>query len=50
MIYSFVDYASFGGSDETPEDVTTLTEEDDGHDESEQGVQPRQSAEYHLGL
>ncbi|XP_040093731.1 uncharacterized protein C4orf54 homolog [Oryx dammah] len=29
VIYSFVDYASFGGSDETPEDVTTLTEEDD---------------------
>ncbi|XP_062964131.1 uncharacterized protein C4orf54 homolog isoform X2 [Cynocephalus volans] len=29
VIYSFVDYASFGGSDETPGDVTTLTEEDD---------------------
>ncbi|VCX38653.1 unnamed protein product [Gulo gulo] len=29
VIYSFVDYASFGGSDETPGDVTTPTEEDD---------------------
>ena len=29
VIYSFVDYASFGGSDETPEDVTTPSEEDD---------------------
>ncbi|XP_042637988.1 uncharacterized protein C4orf54 homolog [Orycteropus afer afer] len=29
VIYSFVDYASFGGSDETPGDVTTTTEEDD---------------------
>nr|XP_014701557.2 LOW QUALITY PROTEIN: uncharacterized protein C4orf54 homolog [Equus asinus] len=29
VIYSFVDYASFGGSDETPGDVTTATEEDD---------------------
>uniref|UniRef100_A0A8C5XP48 Chromosome 4 open reading frame 54 n=1 Tax=Microcebus murinus TaxID=30608 RepID=A0A8C5XP48_MICMU len=29
VIYSFVDYASFGGSDETPGEVTTLTEEDD---------------------
>ncbi|XP_011359837.2 uncharacterized protein LOC105293058 [Pteropus vampyrus] len=28
VIYSFVDYASFGGSDETPGDVTTPTEED----------------------
>ncbi|XP_075400981.1 uncharacterized protein C4orf54 homolog [Tenrec ecaudatus] len=29
VIYSFVDYASFGGSDETPGDVTTPTEEDE---------------------
>ncbi|XP_032962443.1 uncharacterized protein C4orf54 homolog isoform X2 [Rhinolophus ferrumequinum] len=29
VIYSFVDYASFGGSDETPGDVTTPTEEED---------------------
>lgn len=29
VIYSFVDYASFGGSDETPGDVSTATEEDD---------------------
>ncbi|XP_025729334.1 uncharacterized protein C4orf54 homolog [Callorhinus ursinus] len=29
VIYSFVDYASFGGSDETPGDITTPTEEDD---------------------
>ncbi|XP_076998831.1 uncharacterized protein C4orf54 homolog [Tamandua tetradactyla] len=29
VIYSFVDYASFGGSDETPGEVTTPTEEDD---------------------
>ncbi|XP_042557511.1 uncharacterized protein C4orf54 homolog isoform X2 [Dipodomys spectabilis] len=29
VIYSFVDYASFVGSDETPGDVTTPTEEDD---------------------
>uniref|UniRef100_A0A8C3YEW7 Chromosome 4 open reading frame 54 n=1 Tax=Catagonus wagneri TaxID=51154 RepID=A0A8C3YEW7_9CETA len=29
VIYSFADYASFGGSDETPGDVTTPTEEDD---------------------
>lgn len=29
VIYSFVDYASFGGSDETPGDTTSLTEEDD---------------------
>ncbi|XP_036178109.1 uncharacterized protein C4orf54 homolog [Myotis myotis] len=29
VIYSFVDYASFGGSDETPEDITTPTEEED---------------------
>ncbi|XP_005857308.1 PREDICTED: uncharacterized protein LOC102247299 [Myotis brandtii] len=29
VIYSFVDYASFGGSDETPGDITTPTEEED---------------------
>lgn len=29
VIYSFADYASFGGSDETPGDVTTATEEDE---------------------
>lgn len=29
VIYSFVDYASFGGSDETPGDITTATEEED---------------------
>ncbi|KAL0594509.1 hypothetical protein AAY473_036909 [Plecturocebus cupreus] len=29
VIYSFVDYASFGGSDETPGDITSPTEEDD---------------------
>ncbi|XP_005406345.1 PREDICTED: collagen alpha-1(I) chain [Chinchilla lanigera] len=29
VIYSFVDYASFGGSDETPGEVTTATEEDE---------------------
>ncbi|XP_052034452.1 uncharacterized protein C4orf54 homolog [Apodemus sylvaticus] len=29
VIYSFVDYASFGGSDETPGDITTEEEEDD---------------------
>ncbi|XP_023559620.1 proline-rich basic protein 1 isoform X2 [Octodon degus] len=29
VIYSFADYASFGGSDETPGEVTTATEEDE---------------------
>lgn len=29
VIYSFVDYASFGGSDETPGDLTTPTEDED---------------------
>uniref|UniRef100_A0A8C0TF57 DUF4585 domain-containing protein n=1 Tax=Canis lupus familiaris TaxID=9615 RepID=A0A8C0TF57_CANLF len=34
VIYSFVDYASFGGSDETPGDVTTPTEEEEEDDDN----------------